>query len=136
MKVATEQVRQAILNKAEERNDSWGREVKQRITPVPDLVSADAIHHKECFPQFFKTPSSAGLSRGRPKDQNIERAMQEIYDFLENCDDCQFTITELMEQITGYVTKYDFSSIIPISNTYYLNLRYHISCTYLPTALS
>lgn len=95
-------VKEKILEAAEKRNDKWGDEVKHRIMSVDDLVAADGIYHQLCFVSFF-THLSTGKKRGRPEVKDITTAMEQIYSYLENNDDCQVSLCELMSQCVGYV---------------------------------
>jgi hypothetical protein len=96
-------LRDTILEQAKARNDKWGKAVAKRVINVVDLVAADAKYHQSCFTDFFRNPIQTGFKRGRPPDEDIQSTMHEIYSCLENSDDCQFSMKELLDQVTGYV---------------------------------
>ncbi len=55
--------KEAILQRAHERNDAWGREVAFRANlAVSDLHAADARYHRDCLAKFFTNRPSAESS--------------------------------------------------------------------------
>lgn len=95
-------VKESVLQAANKRNDKWSREVASRIQIVADLVAAEALYHERCYINFFKDPAT-GKKGGRPPIDDIQTAMEVIYDFLEKSDDCQFALPDLINLIEGYV---------------------------------
>ncbi|KAF0737722.1 Uncharacterized protein FWK35_00023698 [Aphis craccivora] len=55
--------------------------------------------------------------KGRPQDESVKLAMYEIFDYIENNEDCQFTLSELKEVLT--------TDFIPDSKTIYSKLMEH-----------
>ena len=52
--------KEAILTRAHERNDAWGREVANRTNlAVCDLHAADARYHRDCLAKCFTNKPSA-----------------------------------------------------------------------------
>lgn len=94
-------MREKLLEMAEIRNYYLGREVKKRIICVDDLVASEAQYHQTCYIHFFKTLSSSG-KRGRPEVSDITSAMEIICSFMENSDECQFSLEELLNLVEGY----------------------------------
>lgn len=93
-------VRENVLKLVKNRSDDFGRSVIQRIEPVTDLVAADAQYHVLCMKTLY-LPQRSLHEIGRPPGLEVEDAMQNVYRFLESSDEeCQFTMEELMEQIT------------------------------------
>ncbi len=79
---------------AKKRQDEWSRELIARLSTVTDAVASDVMYHVDC-----------GRSLRRQKEitvssinDNISLTMDQVFDFMENSDDCQFTIGEIMEQ--------------------------------------
>lgn len=99
--VRTTKFDESLLTRAKDRNDEWGDTVARRISIVGDLHAADAMYHDDCYKKFFLATSPTGKKRGRPAELVIEKAMEEIYQYLEEKDDCQYSLDELMEQISG-----------------------------------
>lgn len=93
-----------IIKHADERNDKWGRDVKGRISNAIDLVAKKAAYHDKCYREFFrKSRERKSITPGRPPSDDVTSAMETIYYYLENSDDCQFSFEELINQIEGYV---------------------------------
>lgn len=99
--VRTQEMKQSVLDRANERGDKWGKEVSLRIINVNDLVAADALYHNTCCKNFFSTRGPTGKKRGRPIDDNVLIGMDEIYRYIDENEDCQFSFEELINQITG-----------------------------------
>src|ERR1700761_806499 len=89
----------SILNRGQERKDEWGNDVVRRICTVGDLHAADAIYHEDCHKRFMLTSVPSKRKAGRPQDEEISEAMEEIYDYIERTDNCQYAMNELLEQV-------------------------------------
>lgn len=76
--------------------------VWKRIISEPDLVAAEAIYHHDCYVSFFLITATSGQKRGRPKQENISEAMDTIFDLIKNSEECQFSISDLIDQLNGY----------------------------------
>lgn len=92
--VSTLQCKDSIFKVARARSDAIGEAVLARVHEY-DLVAVEAKYHHDCYVSFFK-PSSGGQV-GRPKDEAINLAMEEIFIYIENSNDCQFTLNELRD---------------------------------------
>lgn len=105
-KVRTVGMKRRILEAVSRRGDQWATEVNVRLADTNDLVASGAIYHQECYLSFFThvTPATS-KKRGRPSSDYVEEAMEEIFSFLENNNDCQFSIEELLSQIYRRTTK-------------------------------
>lgn len=93
--VSTLQFKDSILEVARTRtrDDTTAEAVLALLEFEYDLVAAEAKYHHDCYASFMKP--STGLKVGRPKDEATNRAMEEIVTYIENSDDCQFTLNEL-----------------------------------------
>ncbi|KAF0716418.1 SWIM-type domain-containing protein [Aphis craccivora] len=89
--VSTLSFKDNIIKTAESRGDGLGKIVRDRVNFEYDLVAAEAKYHDNCLISFNKYKS--GGSVGRPHDENIRLAMEEIFYYIENNNDCQFTLT-------------------------------------------
>lgn len=101
-RVQTVHVKGSILQAAEKRGDKWAREVNQRLEGISDLVAVEAVYHERCYINFFKKPTTRGKS-GRPLVDDVTTAMEVIFDFIENSDDCQFSLSDLINLLKDYV---------------------------------
>ncbi|KAE9525653.1 hypothetical protein AGLY_014180, partial [Aphis glycines] len=86
--VATLSFKDNIIKVATNRSDVFAR-----IEYEYDLVAAEAKYHNNCYNSFLR-PSSGGKI-GRPEDNSVILAMEEIFVYIENNDDCQFSLKEL-----------------------------------------
>ncbi|KAK0072595.1 hypothetical protein PV325_011128, partial [Microctonus aethiopoides] len=57
-----------------------------------DLVSVEAKYHGKCFSNFVLVKGQGDA--GRSLDENIKIAMENVFHYIENNDDCQFTLAE------------------------------------------
>lgn len=95
-------VRETILEAAGRRRDEWAQQIIYRLASVNDLVAADARYHSQCRLKLYKPPSTTTLKRGHFEPKNITESMECIYTFLaENKEECQFSLSDLMNQIKG-----------------------------------
>lgn len=93
----TKELTKSILERADERNDVWGKKVARRLRPMTDAVAEEVVYHQKCFPLFWK-------NKYKPSDEReneICAAMDYIYSFLENADECQFSMEEIVGNIKG-----------------------------------
>lgn len=67
--------------------------VLSRVEFEYDLVAAEAKYHNDCFISFLKPITWVKV--GRPQEENMNLAMEEILKYIENSDYCQFTSNEL-----------------------------------------
>lgn len=80
-------------------NDDAHREVYKRISGIQDFMSLHARYHKDCdiklrneYVEMMKSPKTVYSDK-------IDQAMEEIYHFMLTNDECQFTITQLIDAI-------------------------------------
>ncbi|CAH2237338.1 jg3546 [Pararge aegeria aegeria] len=92
-KVSTLTFKDSILKLAKDRSDDVSKAVFARINFQYDLVAADAKYHDSCYKSFLR-PNTGGKI-GRPQSEAINSAMEEIFNFIESSDDCQFSLDEL-----------------------------------------
>lgn len=94
--VSSLSVKNRVLNKAAFRKDKWGETVAKRIEGVFCLVAAEAWYHTKCYTKFCN-PLPIKKVRGRPKDENVTAALEKLCNFINDSDECQFTLNELMK---------------------------------------
>lgn len=99
--VSTLSFKDTVLKAAEARGDKYGRSVKERVNFEYDLVSVEAKYHDKCFSNFLLVSGKGDA--GRPLDENIRIAMENVFHYIENNDDCQFTLAELKDIMKDYV---------------------------------
>lgn len=101
--MSTLDFKNTVIKKADERGDDFGELVKSRIIVRFDLIAAEAKYHAACFSNFLhKLSSSSPLEKPR-QDNQVTEAMLEIFNYIENSIDSQFTLKELKYFSTGYV---------------------------------
>lgn len=62
---------------------------------------AKDINHEDCYKKFYFVKPLRGRKGGRPQEEFVIKAMEEIFRYLnENVKD-QFSMDELMDKITG-----------------------------------
>ncbi|XP_008556708.3 uncharacterized protein LOC103577712 isoform X2 [Microplitis demolitor] len=99
--VSTLAFKENVIKKAEERNDSLGKLVKERILYEYDLIAAEAKYHTICYTNFLtRVPSADKKPR---QDDQVTQAMKEIFCYIENNEDSQFTLKELKDVLTEYI---------------------------------
>ncbi|CAH2083873.1 unnamed protein product [Euphydryas editha] len=91
--VSTLSFKESVLKIAQSRSDDNSKTITARIGFEHDLVAAEARYHRNCYIYFLKPPT--GGKNGRPRDEAVILAMEEIFAYIENSDDCQFTLGEL-----------------------------------------
>lgn len=104
----------SIVTCAKDRNDDWGNEVLFRIQAETNLVAAEAKYHHDCALRFRAGHRrNESSQKGRPPDIRRTEAFQKLCVFLENNDECQYSLKELakimnsfLEGDSGYETKY------------------------------
>ena len=74
------------------RSDDAAKAVIARIEYEFDLVAAEAKYHNNCYNIFLRP--TTGYKVGRPEDDSVNLAMEEIFQYIENNDDCQFSLQE------------------------------------------
>ncbi|GFY76852.1 hypothetical protein TNIN_100011 [Trichonephila inaurata madagascariensis] len=82
-----------MFKKKAERRDSIGELVKDHILCEYDLIASEANF-------LNRLPSTEKKPR---QDNQVSEAMAEIFNYIENHDDSQFTLKELRDVLTGYV---------------------------------
>lgn len=66
-----------------------------------DLASDEAMYHGKCFSNFILVSGKGDA--GRPLDENIEIVMENVFHYIKNNDDCQFTLAELKDVMKDYI---------------------------------
>ncbi|CAH1118147.1 unnamed protein product [Phaedon cochleariae] len=98
-KVMKLELRDSVIEVARRRGDNWASEVWQRISDE-DLCARDAWYHRFCQRDFYR-PVRSGGEKGRPLSKDVDEAMEMIFSYIENNpEECQFSLEELMNQIT------------------------------------
>ena len=105
-RVETIEYREKVVNYSTERNDKWGDLVLSRVQSSIDLIAAEARYHHQCSKQFFltKTQGRCKLPRGRPKSNAKSNAFLKLCSYLENNDECQYSMAELLELMDTYLS--------------------------------
>lgn len=96
--VMTLEFKQTILRACDNRDDEWSGKVKARLLDVIDLVAAEARYHGDCYKEFCKVKAS-GKNVGRPQSADSLEQFNLLCNYLENNNECQFSIKELRDII-------------------------------------
>ena len=100
-----------IHGHAKNRNDDWGSEVLVRVSCVSDLIAVEGRYHRNCYNYFFRPNSSkpgTAQLQGFKADGDQSKAFQKLCEYLEENDECQYSIEELMS-IMGRIESKDSS---------------------------
>lgn len=81
------------------------------------MITADAKYHAACFTNFSnKSSSSSPLEKPR-QDNQVTEAMLQIFNYIGNNNDSQFTLKELKDILTNVP---DDKTIINVQDYKYL----------------
>ena len=110
--VETIEFKNNVMRRAIERGDEWGEMVTKRIEANIDLVAAKAKYHRACAQEFLSNPEKLKPA-GKPVDVQRNSAFNELCAYLDDNDECQYTVSDLMEHMEtflngeeGYSLKY------------------------------
>lgn len=78
--------------------DDHNREILKRIRGARNLVTLKAKYHKDCYARLQSAYSERMKTSMKCTDK-IDQVMEEIYDFIQSSDECQFTMAQLKEAI-------------------------------------
>ncbi|GFY69748.1 uncharacterized protein TNIN_256571 [Trichonephila inaurata madagascariensis] len=102
-------------------------------SPSYDLIASEAKYHTLCYTNFLNPlPSTEKKSR---QDNQVSEAIAEIFNYIENHDDSQFTLKELVDVLTG---RYGSKRLIDVlyrlrfAASYGKIVQYEISAVYHP----
>ncbi len=102
--VETLEFQRNILCQAEARQDTWGGSVKGRVGTNIGLVAAEAKYHRDCAQQFFQTKTISDKV-GKPCDSILDKAFHNLCQFLDENDECQYSLSELLEYGTVFALR-------------------------------
>lgn len=106
--VETFELKNTLLSQCLKLNDEAAKTIARRVTGVLCLVAHEARYHEKCLSKFLlKNPQSSSRV-GRPEDIRRSEAFERVLQYLKNNDDCQFTMTELLNVMgeDAYSAKY------------------------------
>lgn len=98
----------SVAKLCQERNDTWGKEVKGRLAFASCLHAADAVYHQSCSVNFrtFKdvpkqhaSSSAPKRTSGRPVNEETENAFQKAIAYFEDNDEEQLTVGHLVDKM-------------------------------------
>lgn len=69
------------------------------MSNIIDCIAAEIVYHRSCFSKFFLPQKN--METATPTPTYIVTAMEEIYSYIEQTQECQFLLDELIDQITG-----------------------------------
>ena len=74
--VETFEIREKVLGRCAERNDSWAHDVQSRLLVCCDLIAEEAVYHNTCHKTFF-SPLNFFTTSGRPVVERKDRVFEE-----------------------------------------------------------
>jgi len=83
------------------RHDVLAKRVYRQIVNLTDLDTAHAVYYRTCYFSFMKNPARRKLKVGRPISVTVTEAMDQIFHYVENSEECQFSANTLMNEIQG-----------------------------------
>lgn len=103
-KVATLAFKDSILNITRTRSDDIAKTVIARIEYEYVLVAVEAKYHNDSCYNCFLRPTTGDKS-GCSENEAFNSAMHEIFTYMENSHDCQFSLEELKNICTNLTMK-------------------------------
>ncbi len=58
------------------------------------------VYHNDCRKKIFTVLPASRFAVGRPRDDQVDRSMEKIFQRMENSDDCQFSFEEFVKALT------------------------------------
>jgi hypothetical protein len=96
-KIASTKYLEKIREKATEMNENSDKELLERLTSLNKLIAQNATYHKNCMRNFFSRKKEHML--GRPLEEEKLKKFEKLCTFINECDDCQFSLEELNEKM-------------------------------------
>ena len=76
------------------------RGILRRLCGVNDLIAINARYHAECLLRIKNEIKNSSMKLDNPWSK-VSNAMEEVFKYIEENDDCQFTLRELRNVITS-----------------------------------
>lgn len=78
------------------QKDDFCREIHKRISGIMDLQSLGAKYHTDCYQSIKNSAQAHNVDKKiHPRILMVDIAMEQIYKYIEENDDCQFSLQEL-----------------------------------------
>ena len=111
-KAETKKLLHSIETTAVARHDDWSDEVILRTKCVGDLIAAEAKYHQDCQVKFFagRARPDSTRQKGRPSgkvDESKNDAFINLCDYIDSCEEFQFSITALEDIMKKLSTTHD-----------------------------
>lgn len=69
------------------------------MSSIIDLVAEEAVYHNDCYKNFTR---ALYKEKKLPEtEDHVSKGMEEIYLYMEENNDCQFSMEEFMATVTG-----------------------------------
>ena len=89
------QLRESLIERGDERNDDWGKDIKCRLELCNDLVAEEEKYHTNCMTKF-RLKDGTDKRRGRPEDVQMVKSFERVCIRLEETSDYKmYTIQEI-----------------------------------------
>lgn len=95
--VNNKEMKSTILELIKVERDDYCREIHKRISGVIDLVALKARYHGDCYLSLKNSVHKVPEEKKKihPQVLLVDAAMKQIYQYIEENEDCQFSMQEL-----------------------------------------
>jgi hypothetical protein len=88
--------KETVLDLVQPRKEDLCREVHRRVSGVIDLMAVEARHHADCYTGLRDESKRVGRKKKiRPQILQVDAAIDQNFQYIEENDDCQFSFQEL-----------------------------------------
>ena len=71
------QLRESLIERGDERNDDWGKDIKCRLELCNDLVAEEEKYHTNCMTKF-RLKDGTDKRRGCPEDVQMVKGFERV----------------------------------------------------------
>lgn len=89
-----------LVNFIRVQKDDYYRQIHKRISGIEDLKIIGAKYHEPCYDSLRNSAASHSVEKKSHEVSLIDMAMEAIYQYIEQSDDCQFSLDELRNVIS------------------------------------
>ncbi|KAJ8875024.1 hypothetical protein PR048_022914 [Dryococelus australis] len=101
-KIETFEIKQSILDKCDERKNTFSEVVKSRVRPI-DLIAGEARYHHKFYVSLRNF--TGFVKSGRPLNEEHDEILKLLFEYIESHDDdeCRYSFLELHEIIETFL---------------------------------
>lgn len=94
------QMKGKIVEICKKRNDDLGKQIIIRLSNIIDLVAVGGKYHLSCYKNLNREIPSCSKESGEKSQR--QRAFLKLCEYMENANECQFSLQHLKEKIKSY----------------------------------